>query len=681
MILFSPYLAAVPGTRPTNLTFEEILTRFYLPDNPLIGKGSIEVLRYQVRRWASVMSDLPADQVNLETLSHFRDRCIAKRLSGSNNNNILTTLMRLMHAVGLSVDVQTIRTAWHSPAEKLTLDELRRVWTIADAAKWPSTKAKDYRAIRTDVIPGFWWRAVLMLAYSTGLRRTDLFNLRWDQVEKLCIRTEHAKGARPKLLPITEPLRPWLQVLRTNQKPTVLSRADCNSFDQELARLRQLSGVESLNLQSIRYLSVNEWEQAGNGCGSLILNHKRGVRASDLNYRKLDNASHSLAYPSELLLLPPNLDPGTIGIDSTGQAGNKTDVNDAALQAAESTCSLDLFKSFFSSTDGVTDGLASMTLRQVFETSLRELLETDGRAKATIQGYRKGLNHWERLTDNPPIGKISTERLQQFRKAAKSETNFTPASCNSWFRSLRAILNHLGPRNNSSRRSRSALSFYSEVPWLDDLPTQTLDPSHLDEDQINRIYEHCRVAEWPPKSRTGCEPCDWWRCAIVIMVNYGPRRNDWYHLRSQAISFEKGICTFTAQKTGKKHVLVLNDTVTWHLKKLGVNEREFVFTPSQTKIQLYREWHRIQSDAGVSAANGLPFEFQEVRATAAARYHEHFPGTAELLLGHGLKRENKVTYEHYLGNAKLKPLWHAIRHIPQPSSFIASMKAVGADQF
>ncbi|MDB5334687.1 MAG: integrase family protein, partial [Planctomycetaceae bacterium] len=223
--------------------------------------------------------------------------------------------------------------------------------------------------------------------------------------------------------------------------------------------------------------------------------------------------------------------------------------------------------------------------------------------------------------------------------------------------------------------SRAALAFYQEIPWLDNLKQETPNPVHLDDEQISRLYINSQITEWPRKSRTGCEPCDWWRCAIVIMVNYGQRRSDWYNMRTNAVSFEKETVIFKAKKTGKRQILVLNPTVTWHLRKLNPEGREFIFSPSQTNKQLYREWHRIQSAAKVSDPEGMPFTFHSLRATAAMRYHEYFPGTAELLLGHALRRESQVTAKHYLGSAQLKPLWNAIRNIPQPSAFLEAMEA------
>lgn len=318
------------------------------------------------------------------------------------------------------------------------------------------------------------------------------------------------------------------------------------------------------------------------------------------------------------------------------------------------------------------NSLAYMRLREVFESLLRPILETDGIEKSTLDVYRNALSHWERLTNDPPIIEITTDELLEFRKAAK--LGHKPQTCNKWFRHLRAILNHLGPRSRHDKRSRYARNFYQEVPWLDDLEETDPEPVEITEDQINAIYEHCHVARWPLKARTNCEPTDWWRAVVVLGINYGPRRDDWYRLPSAAVSFHKGTFTYVAKKTGKRHELVLNDVVTWHLQRLGFQDRASLLTPTQSHRQLYREWHRIQNAAGVSGQDSLPFDFHALRHTCAARYHEHFPGTAEILLGHALPRNAQVTAISYLGKQLLKPVWNAIRNIPQPSAFVAAMK-------
>lgn len=665
-----------------NVTLMEIFELVYKPQRPNVRKSTFGAMHDQLRRWVTVMADCPADKVNRQTLIEFRDKCVSKGLTAATINGSVKTIVNVMRAGGVAVDYQGVMLAWQAPAQKLTLDELSRVWAIADQAKWPN--ARDYRAHRIDGIPGAWWRAFFMLAYSTGLRRSDLFGLRWDQVEQVCIRATFSKGARPKLIPITEPLKPWLRLLSSNKTETVLGRSDTNAFDLEFARLRKLAGLDKLTLERIRYLSSNEWERAGKGCGGLILKHKRGLRVSEINYRKLATVAHALEYPSQVLIDSKSLEIPKLFLDAQNPANAETrpDVTPAIARLTPQASSLDTFTTFFTSSVGnASDRLGSMTLRRVFEKSLLEILLTDDAAPATINGYRQALTHWERLTDNRPISRITTEYLQEFRKAAKAETHISPATVNKWFRGIRSILNHLGPRSNSNRRSRACLRYFDEVPWLDNLKEEEPDPIHIEDEQINRIYEHCTAANWPAKEDTGCEPRDWWRCALVVMVNYGQRRDDWYYLPAKAVSFEKGTVVFTAKKTEKRHDLVLNEAVTWHLRKVNCGSRDLVFRPTQAHHQLYREWHRIQDAAGVADPNGEAFTFKAMRATAAARYHEYFPGTAELLLGHALRRDSKVTSQHYLGKARLKPLWNAIRNIPQPSAFVQAMTDQTGPQF
>lgn len=335
------------------------------------------------------------------------------------------------------------------------------------------------------------------------------------------------------------------------------------------------------------------------------------------------------------------------------------------------------------------DWMGSMSLRNIFDVFYLEELKPKaqkGVKESTLKQYEDALGHWERLTGDPCVREISGETLRCFAEAAQGPAH-RASTCNKWIRHIKAILNYLGPRTHRDSRSRRALMYYCEVPWICELEEPEPDPVELDDSQIDAIYAACVNARWPLRIRpprkdkpaidTHVDPVDWWRCVLVLGINYGLRRDDWYHLPTSAVSFSKGTFIYTAEKTGKRQELVLNDAVSWHLKKMNFADRQSIFLPTQSHRQLYREWARIQEAAGIVDRNGQPViqDFHALRSTCAARYHENFPGTAELLLGHALPRNVRVTGKHYLGKQLLKPVWNAIRKIKQPDSFISAIQS------
>ncbi|MDB5340625.1 MAG: integrase family protein [Planctomycetaceae bacterium] len=457
---------ATPSTSTANFTMIQAFEQLYLPQRPNIATATVECNRRQLQTCKSVMGDIPVGQITRDTLIQYRDKRLCEK-SGSVStlsiNNDLKLLRRVLHAAGYFPDGHNVAIPLGLPVHAITLEDLTRLWNLVDQTVWPGSMAHEYRGLKIDLYPGAWWRALLMLAYSTGIRRGDLFLLRWEQLDWQSILLEFDGDARPKRIPITGPLRPWLHILRQNNSPTVLGHLDGNEFDKEIGRLRTLSGISHFGLHTLRCLAVHQWEQASPGCGALIRNHKEGATVSEANFRRLATAADLLTYPPEILAasIPadkskPFLDPQRDPFEPVPISEDKK----RQAEAAQPDSSLATFKNFFSPGESsAPTRLESMTLRDVFETSLRPILETDGRTDSTMSGYRLALTHWERLTSNPLINEITTAYLQQFRKSAKDELHRSPASCNSWFRSLRSILNHLGQRRNFNARSWAALAF------------------------------------------------------------------------------------------------------------------------------------------------------------------------------------------------------------------------------
>jgi integrase len=323
--------------------------------------------------------------------------------------------------------------------------------------------------------------------------------------------------------------------------------------------------------------------------------------------------------------------------------------------------------------------MGQLTIRQAFLTHMLKQLQTDQKAKSTIEAYLNAIGHWERillslhlvdpsLPKDPQLYQIDDETCENFRAYA---SNGNPATtCNKWFRHIRAVLNLMGPRLAHSKRSRRNRCYFIEVPWLEDLPENEPQPVQMPDDHVDRLYASCPKATWPLKKRTGCLSGDWWQCSLVLLVTYGMRREDWLWLRRDSVNFDKKSLVFRAKKTKKNHLLVTNPYVTAHLLRLNTTTDLF-FNPTLAHKQLYEQWHKLQDAAGIARPDGLHYTFKDLRQTCASRYHEQFPHTAELLLGHALPRSSKVTFESYIGDRLIAPVHNAIRKIKPPESFLS----------
>lgn len=318
--------------------------------------------------------------------------------------------------------------------------------------------------------------------------------------------------------------------------------------------------------------------------------------------------------------------------------------------------------------------IGSMTLRDIYSRFRVPILRGDRASKATLSDYDVALKRWEENTSsedssgNPTASQIGQEIVDQFRAVMADHVeagDFSGATVNKYFRYLRTLLNHLGPR---SRKNPRAVRFWTEVPFLEPVAETEPDPVEIPDSDLDALYRFSSVATWPPPKRTGVPAPIWWQASQVVLVNCAMRRDDWLYLKPDSIDWRQGYLTFVARKTKKMHCLAMHSVVIDHLQMLRQGG-EYLFCPTQSHVQLYRQWHEIQAAAKIKGPDGRPYGFHSLRQTAASRFHAEFPGTAELLLGHALPKGKQVTAKHYLGRRLLQPLWKAQLEIAQPPSY------------
>lgn len=157
-------------------------------------------------------------------------------------------------------------------------EEVSAVYLHADSATWPPRR--PYAAAD-------WWRALLVVAVWTGLRRGDLARLSWRDIGETCITVRAGKTGRLQRFPLTPLITRHLLQLscrRTGSSGLVFEFPASSSFRacyDQLARLSALAGVRPpLTLQALRRLSICLWSAANaeagrivHGCGLGVMRH------------------------------------------------------------------------------------------------------------------------------------------------------------------------------------------------------------------------------------------------------------------------------------------------------------------------------------------------------------------------------------------------------------------------
>lgn len=300
--------------------------------------------------------------------------------------------------------------------------------------------------------------------------------------------------------------------------------------------------------------------------------------------------------------------------------------------------------------------IKNFTLRDAFKTFYLPELKSSGATPNTIHSYGTSLTRWERFSNDPPVAKIDNAALARFREAVLA-ANFRPTTFNSTIRHVRAVLRRIGPQEY---RNPQAIGLLKRIPYIKLLREDLGLPRRVTFEEIDRLYAACEQARWPHC----CVPAaEWWRTAVVMFYNLGPRRNDLFGLRTADVDLTGRKIGWRVRKTRQWHVLPLNDVVLTHLRGIW-SQRHWLFPGGQyiaNGSKAYKhQWTRLQQAAGVS------FSFHDLRRTCASGYADLGGNDlAKAVLGHSSGGD--VTRRFYL-NSDAR-LVKAAAELSQPTSF------------
>lgn len=294
---------------PTSRDLPYIFTELYPLEHPQAARSTLGQMRGHVARWVSLTANCPVDLIDRPTLLGFRKSVLDLGFAASTVNSHISTVTGLARLAGNTAVWKNLKLAEQDdPLPTPKIEQLDRAWQMTGHAQWPLNRKINGRPIWCRIPATLWWRAVLLLAFTTGLRRADLFGLTWDQIEADRIPTVNRKTKKRQYLPIAPPLRPWLELLKRNGTPRVLGPKDraTHQIDRELQRIADAAGIAALNPQSLRRAAARAYEKAHPGCGKLILNHGKSV--TERHYldteETLRDAQPKLIYPPSFLERP-----------------------------------------------------------------------------------------------------------------------------------------------------------------------------------------------------------------------------------------------------------------------------------------------------------------------------------------------------------------------------------------
>ncbi|MEX2138586.1 MAG: site-specific integrase [Pirellulales bacterium] len=265
------------------------LTGFYRDHYKGLRTATLRTAQWDesvLRRWAILTGDPPLEQIATETLCRFRDALLklrgmsaVKRMSPNTVRTVLNRIQTFLDkagpagwrnrdAVGLIDKVPWVKLPPKVRRTPKTVSDetLNEFYLGCVAAEWPRS---DYFK------PPAWWRALIVTAYNTGMRRNTLFSLRmkWIDWQARCIvvPAEVTKTQTEQVIPLNQAAVDHLRAIRTDREfvfeyptKTRRDRRDVRGFHVYFHRLQDACAIpaeQHFTLHQLRKTcATNLWE-------------------------------------------------------------------------------------------------------------------------------------------------------------------------------------------------------------------------------------------------------------------------------------------------------------------------------------------------------------------------------------------------------------------------------------
>lgn len=279
-----------------SLTLREAYERHY--DKSELCKGSLRKMHYAIAAWEKLTTNPPIGEITNATAAGFRQAAIDHGYHPRTVNGYwgsVRSILRLMGpvvtgnpwALGIVPNVPAMkpcRVVKHRP-RVVSQEDLSRLYVACRHADKP----------RTGVAAADWWRCLIVVAYFTGLRRSDLFALEWSQLDLAegTLDFTARKTGKADIWPLHPVAITHLERLRTPKGGRVFRGMMSNGqgrFYHILHELEEVADIEEpFGLHDLRRTGASLIEEVTPGLGPEFLQHSpHGV--SDVSYLNRFNA-------------------------------------------------------------------------------------------------------------------------------------------------------------------------------------------------------------------------------------------------------------------------------------------------------------------------------------------------------------------------------------------------------
>lgn len=275
-----------------------------------ISKGSASASKSALKWIEAIVPSvktLPIESFSSRELAMFRAGWAATKLTPQTFNKYLRhlrSILRDLHEMEILAKLPKCKELPEDDPEVRIAenDEVQRLYKHCGAASWPHL---------CKIPPRDYWRALIVVAVTTGLRRSDILNIKPHDVdlEKLTLKYRAAKTNKRRCIPIAkfagEHLRPLIDKCNPGEN-LFYSTQSRRQFYREWHAIQDAAEISpKIDIHDLRRTCGSHiYRTAGLNAASEMLAHS-SIAVTRRHYISTDTASESLR-PSVNLMPDPS---------------------------------------------------------------------------------------------------------------------------------------------------------------------------------------------------------------------------------------------------------------------------------------------------------------------------------------------------------------------------------------
>lgn len=300
------------------LTLKQAFEKYKRPDLADASRLTLINYRNSIRRWEELSGNPPIGKIDNTLLAQLREQQIEAGVSPSTINTRWRCWKAILRrcgppetgnpfGAGVLERVPAMRPVrqTHKLPRRLSMEDIAKVYIACRHAGWP----------RSGVHPGDWWRALIVLALTTGLRKGDLWGLTWSafDLDAGTVDFTAQKTGKSDRFPLHPCAVAHLRRLDQHAPDAKVFRGlycsgdnRTGSFYKRWHLIQEIAKVERFGLHDLRRTGASEVERVRPGIAPTFLQHApRNV--SDASYL---NRFEELKEAIEAMRLPPGFQSG-----------------------------------------------------------------------------------------------------------------------------------------------------------------------------------------------------------------------------------------------------------------------------------------------------------------------------------------------------------------------------------